>query len=208
MLYNYYWKQAYKGSITLFTLIWIGGIQMKKIALILLTGFTVLAMLNGCSGDKNDNNEIIDKVSVYEVTLFYANNLYVESGNEELEQMIEVSNIELEAKEGEQYLILVDDYLRSVPSGVLNATTLIDDVIRFNSITVMDGTAIVDIKGEGLSGGSLGEGYVISQIVESLIASFDEINMVQFLIDGQETETLMGHFDITSPYTEGIYKNR
>ena len=43
------------------------------------------------------------------------------------------------------------------------------------------------------------ESFTISQIVNSLV-ELDSVERVQFLIDGQKGETLMGHFEISEPF--------
>jgi hypothetical protein len=65
--------------------------------------------------------------------------------------------------------------------------------------------AYVDLVGDGLFGSSLEESLLISQIVSSLVVSFEEIENVQFLIDGEVADTLMGHIDVSEPFERGIY---
>ncbi len=45
------------------------------------------------------------------------------------------------------------------------------------------------------------EQLLISQIVETLMQSYDEVKSVSFTVDGEEAETLMGHVDITESFT-------
>lgn len=165
------------------------------VVVLLLTG---TMSFTGCGGtEENGTNE-------YNVTLYFANDEYVQTGDESLEQMVVVNDYKLESEEGNQYMLLVDTALRTVPEGVENADTLINDKIVFIGVVVEEGIATVDLAGETLSGGSLEESYVISQIVESLIDSFEEIDSVQFLVDGEIAESLMGHFDVSVPLTEGV----
>ena len=55
-----------------------------------------------------------------------------------------------------------------------------------------------------LSGSETVEKMLISQIVNTLIKSFDEIQAVSFTVDGDEAETLMGHVDITRSFSVPI----
>ena len=172
-------------------------------------GFLMLLVLlcatlffsTGCTGDE------VDREKEYRVTLFFASNAYVQSGDEELDHLIMVDDILMTAEEGNQYFNLIDKGLRTIPEGINGATTMIVDRINLNSVTVKEGTAFVDLAKDQLNGGSMEEGFLISQIVESLLASFEEIEQVQFLVDGVAAESLMGHFDTTVPYSEGIYSN-
>ncbi len=43
------------------------------------------------------------------------------------------------------------------------------------------------------------ENFTIGQIVNSLV-ELDNIEKVQFLIEGEKAESLMGHFDILEPF--------
>ena len=52
-----------------------------------------------------------------------------------------------------------------------------------------------------LTGSAVEEQLLISQIVETLMQSYDEVQSVSFTVDGEEAETLMGHVDITESFT-------
>ena len=165
------------------------------IFVLLLTG------MMGFTGCGNTDEKVIKE---YNVNLYFANDEYVQTGDENFEHMVVVKDYKLESEEGKQYMILVDSALRNAAEGVEGADTLIGDKIVFNKVSVDGGVATVDLSGATLNGGSLEESYVISQIVESLIASFEEIDSVQFLVDGEKAESLMGHFDVGAPFTEGV----
>jgi len=156
----------------------------------------------------------------YELTPTYVSKAYIERGDESIPVMVR-GYISIECQVGDQYKMLIDQVLRTVPEQGLDADTVISDKIQFNDIyfeeigeTDKVGIVYVDFKGgetqEGEApmlsgGGSLEEALLISQIVESLVNSYAEVEQVQFLIDGQVVESLMGHFDAMTPYTEGIH---
>lgn len=162
---------------------------------LLLTG---MMSFTGCG----NTDEKVTKE--YNVTLYFANDEYVQTGDESLEQMVVVKDYKMESEEGNQYMVLVDNALRNAAEEAEGEDTLISDKIVFNEVSVDEGIATVDLAGATLNGSSLEESYLISQIVESLIASFEEINSVQFLVDGEKAESLMGHFDVSNPFTKGI----
>ncbi len=168
---------------------------MLMVFVLLLTGMMSLA---GCG---NTDEKVMKE---YNVTLYFANDEYVQTGDESLDKMIVLKDYKMESEEGNQYMVLVDSALRNAAKEVEGADTLIVDKIVFNKVSVDGGMATVDLAGATLNGGSLEETYVISQIVDSLIASFEEIDSVQFLVDGEQAESLMGHFDATDPFTEGV----
>jgi len=167
--------------------------------LVLICG--IMIFVAGCGSEDTETEK------EYQVTLFFANNAYVQTGDEQLEHLIQVRDVVMTAEEGTQYFNLIDKGLRTLPEGMSGGTTMIDDRITLNSVTLLSGTATVDLAGGTLHGGSMEEGFLISQIVESLMASFEEIEQVQFLVDGAVVESLMGHFDTSVPYKEGIYTN-
>lgn len=143
--------------------------------------------------------EIVEEESV-EVTLYFGNNEYILTGDEQYEYMLtEVQTITY----GE--ICLEEAIVRALMDGPVDIDTLstgFHENIVLNSVDVFDGVAYVDFSSEGLYGGSMQESYIISQVVESL-TSLDTVDKVQFLVDGQEAESLMGHIDIRSPF-EGV----
>ena len=48
--------------------------------------------------------------------------------------------------------------------------------------------------------GIASETLAIYSVVDSLAANLPEVKRVQFLVQGQEVDTLDGHADLTSPY--------
>ena len=72
---------------------------------------------------------------------------------------------------------------------------------KIKSINLKGDTAVVDLDGgitKNFVGGSTGEEFLINSVVETL-TEFNEVKQVQFLIDGQEVETLAGHMDLSEP---------
>ena len=181
---------------------------MKKLLVMVLLTAVALAMA-GCGGgtsdDAGDDVVIGDELLVYVVDLCYVNEEYAKTGDEELSAMVHYIKQHFFAHEGEQYFTLLDTELREGLSVLDGVMTMITDDIQFNRVHVSGGTAFVDLVGEGLSGGSLEEGLLISQIVNSLVASFEEVEQVQFLVDGEVVESLMGHYDASEPFEIGIY---
>ncbi|HMM69998.1 MAG TPA: GerMN domain-containing protein [Gudongella oleilytica] len=131
-----------------------------------------------------------------EVVLFFGNNEYIMTGDEQYEWMLtEVREITY----GE--ICLEEAIVRALMAGPMDTDKLstgFTDTIQLISVDVLDGTAYVNFASEGLHGGSMQESYVIGQVVESL-TQLDSVDRVQFLVDGQEAETLMGHMSIEGP---------
>lgn len=135
-----------------------------------------------------------------EVTLYFGNNEYIETGDESIEKLapekvtIESGNMPLEEA-------IVRELMKGPKSDKLSSS--IPSTAKLLGVEVTDGTAFVNFAQEGLYGSSLQEFYTISQIVNSLL-ELDNVNKVQFLIDGNKAETLMGHYTITDPFDEPL----
>ena len=80
-----------------------------------------------------------------------------------------------------------------------NMNTLIPSTTKIIDIEIIDKTAFVNFAREGLHGSSTEEYFTILRITDTLF-EFDNIDEIQFLVDGEKTETLMGHFDISETF--------
>lgn len=184
-------------------------------------GFTIIVTLvlaigvglSGCT-EKKDEVPLVSK----QVKLYFVNKDFIETGDESKGALIEYDAISImvpektpEGKTDEDVAsnAYVDTitFLWKVPDDLENADTVVTEKFGVHNIKSKDGTAYVDLIGEDLkgSGGSLEESVFISQIVETLVNSFEEIERVQFLVDGEEVETLMGHCDTTESFTESFF---
>lgn len=166
---------------------------MKKI--FLLAAVCMLMLLaTGCA--KEDDLAL----SEYKVSLYYANEAGLEEGNQPSQALLSLEDYSLLCEEGQQYDSLLNK-LRKVPEELEGAGTYIREDIQFNPTVLRGDTLYVDFVSEGLHGSSTEEGYLIAQIVNSLLHSFTEAKEVQFLVDGEVVESLMGHFDAIDSYT-------
>lgn len=182
---------------------------MKKKSVVLILLCAVLAFglfgFTGCGGadlgseEPNGSTELEDKE--YRVTLFFANEAYIANGDEALEKFVVFEN-EMTSKPGDVYLDALEMLKDSPEEG---ASTVITDQVKFNDVYLEGDTVFVDLDSNGLNGGSLDEGFLISQIVNTLINSFDEVKQVQFLVDGEIAESLMGHVGTADPFTKDVF---
>ncbi len=132
-----------------------------------------------------------------EVVLHFANNEYVETGDEQYDRML----TETQTVSYDDEMSLEEAVVRALidgPEDDENLSTGFPETVELISVDVMDGTAFVDFAGEGLNGGSMQESYIISQTVESL-GELGSVQRVQFLVDSQEGVSLMGHISIEDP---------
>lgn len=151
-------------------------------------------------GENTDNDDVVDpspKTESKEVTLYFANKKYVEIGDENLEKLITEKRL---IEYGD--ISIEESIVRELMKGPENTEELSSPfpaTAKLLGVEVADGTAFVNFASEGMYGGSLQEYFTIDQIVSSLI-ELDNIDRVQFLIDGKKAETLMGHFSIDEPF--------
>ncbi|NMA86685.1 MAG: GerMN domain-containing protein [Tissierellia bacterium] len=145
--------------------------------------------------DNNEEEPIVED-NEEEITLYFSNNEYIETGNENLDKVLPEKRI-IEYKNMELEEAIVRELLKGPES--MELSTSIPDTVELLGVKVKDKTAFVNFSESGLNGGSLQEDLTIRQIVESLV-ELDSVDKVQFLINGEESESLMGHFDITEPF--------
>lgn len=182
---------------------------IMSLVLILATAMA----LTGC-GQRQPEVQQLEK----ELKLYYVNNHFAETGDNSQGTLVEYDGMSIylpeETPDGlSEKEVTSRSYtdaviqLWEVPKDLKNAGTMVTEKYGFNDITAKDGTAYVDLKGTDLQkegGGSLEELCFISQIVETLTNSFDEIDRVQFLVDGQQVDTLMGQCDVSQPLTHSL----
>lgn len=184
---------------------------MRKFILILLAAAMILS-LAACSapnkepvdaGKKQGGDVIVEpspKTDEKEVSLYFVNKKYVETGDEKLEKLISEKRV---VKYGDTSIeeAVIKELMKGPESQEL--TTEIPSSAKLINVEVADGTAFVNFAQEGLYGGSLQEIFTISQITKTL-DGLGNIDKIQFLIDGNKAETLMGHIGISEPFEGGF----
>ncbi len=181
--------------------------KKRKIILILLCAVLAFGMFGftacGKSPDNDNGDDASDqpKEQTYQATLFFANEDYIATGDESLEKF-KVYQTDMTSTPESAYKDALELLRNSPDKGY---STVITDQIKFNDVYLEGDTAFVDLSGSGLSGGSLEETFLISQIVDTLLNSFDEVKQVQFLVDGKTAETLMGHVGTADPFTKDLF---
>jgi len=181
---------------------------MKKntTALLLTLLFVVGMVLSACGSGEGVQPPAKEK---QEVKLYYASKAYEETGDETLPKLLEETRtIEVEA-DGNVGIAMLEALKK--PEGSDAGTAVKEDIVFLDvrSSEEDDITVIVDISGEGLSGGSLEETLFIDQVVKTILnnpayftSETKTPEQVQFLVDGQITESLMGHIDASQPFTK------
>ena len=198
---------------------------MKKTIIFLLVALLAFSIIGCAKKDSNPNedtdiineeennnenegeekeDEIVDpspNTEEVEVVLYFANKKYIETGDESYEKLvaekrtIEYGNLPLEEA-------IVKELIKGPESDELS--TSIPDTAKLLGVETANGTCFVNFAQEGLYGGSLQEDFTIAQIVNSLL-ELDNVERVQFLINGEKAESLMGHFSIMEAFEKPLY---
>jgi germination protein M len=191
--------------------------RMKKVKMYAISFGLIMVMILGTvafAGCGEEEEQVPQepkepKTTSYTVDLYYANDEYVETGDESLPKFL-VEQKTIEISKGENLYLSLLKSLSNVPKDGMS--TMITENIHFNDVYISEEdreTIVVDVNSEGLSGGSLGESLFIGQIVETLLnnetlSETGEVvpTKVQFLVDGEVAESLMGHIDAMEPFTK------
>ena len=143
------------------------------------------------SPNVNDPNSSSESTKTMKITVYYPDDAGMSLVP--VEREIKFSNDE------EKYISAVNCLL-DVPNEE-NITKIFPDGAKIRRISRDGNTAVVDLDSgitKNFVGGSTGEEFLVNSVVETL-TEFEEINQVQFLIDGKTVETLAGHMDLSEP---------
>lgn len=167
---------------------------MKRNILFLLC-FILLAAFtwSGCDSSSKPNHSTppAQEPQTEEVTLYFVNSSA--EGLVAEERTLEVKN------EEELPAALVEALIAGPDSKDLFPT--LPPETRLLSVDVKDKVAAVDFSEELISkhwGGSTGETMTIMSVVNTL-TELDSIEKVQFLVEGEVMESLLGHWDTSTP---------
>ncbi len=164
----------------------------------------VLAGCLGLSGCAQEPVEPGPKELTCKAELYYVNEEAVISGSGSY-MMEEPIEVELTGTSQELLMKAVVESLKGVPENNPGYATMLSEDLQINGVTMEKGVATVDLNTEGLSGSSLEESCLIAQIVESLCETFEDVKSVQFLVNGEKTDSLMGHYDVSQPIGEDFF---
>lgn len=138
-----------------------------------------------------------------EVMLYFVNREYIATGNEDLPKLVAVTR-RLQApfngvvKTNRESLVkMILKELQRPPADEQVTTALRDD-LTIAGVRVEEVTVYVDFSSDNLHGGSLEEILLVEQIVTTL-TGLPGLEKVQFLVDGERRDTLMGHISADEP---------
>lgn len=146
--------------------------------------------------DKKDKKE--GEEQSYKVTLTYPSSDYIVNGDEENKKVTE--QVTIDASKDDIVNKVLEQLAQSPKAEGAESVGL--DKFDFSKSKLDGTTAVVNLAGD-LSGGSLEEDVLARSIVNSLL-SVDGIKAVEFTVNGEKAESLMGHVDISEPFTKNL----
>ena len=164
-----------------------------KLLTICILMTTLILTLGACS--KTNTNEFKN----YKIQLYYVNEEYVNTGNENLEKLMKPYETSIDTAKDKLGKDIIDQ-LKTAPNQP-SYGTMVTDKIAINSFTISGETGTIDIASSGLNGSSTQEDLFISQVTNTIFLNFPDINEIQFLVDGKVVESLMGHIGADKPFS-------
>ena len=133
---------------------------------------------------KNQSEKITQTVKVY-------------YSDDQAENLVEKQiNIQVTGEESLEKTIV--ESLKTKPTDS-SIHSVIYENVKINSVKVSDKLAKVDLSSDGLNGSSTQEVFFKDAIILAL-TNLDTVDSVQFLVDGEVAETLMGHIEVSEPF--------
>jgi spore germination protein GerM len=139
--------------------------------------------------------DLADTQQEQEVTLYFSNQEYIQSGQSDLPMIIAVQR--MVKFSDETLLVKVLAELRKPPEDERYSTAL-HEGLEIISAWRVNNRVYVDFASENLWGGSLQETLLVHQIVKTL-TDLPGIDEVQFLVEGENQGSLMGHIATDEP---------
>lgn len=180
---------------------------MKKVIVIAIVIMVLVLALAGCKSpikniDQEQQNNGGDTIvnpepqgETVKLSLYYANQEYIQTGNEGLDKLLMEERDVTVTDKG-----LAEVAVQELMKGPQNkdAASVIPSRIQLIGVEVADNIAYVNFSASGMNGGSFEEMLLVNSIVTTL-TELDNIDAVQFLVDGKKVETLMGHIYTMEP---------
>ena len=148
---------------------------------------------NSEAEDKKDGEE-----KSYNVTLTYPSTAYIVDGDEDNKKVTE--QVTVTATKNDVVTKVLDQLSQAPETEGAESVGL--DKFDYSKSKLDGTTAVVDLSGD-VTGGSLDEDVLARSIVNSLL-SVKGIKAVEFTVNGEKAESLMGHVDISEPFTKNL----
>lgn len=168
--------------------------KKRSIILLLVAALLIPLVMTGCSKDKETPTPTTNKTIKKQVTLYF--------GDDQAEYVVaEKRTVEVKGSVTDEKLgtAIINALIAGPKTEGLQPT--LPKETRLLSLKIKDSIAYVDFSQEMVSkhwGGSAGETMTISSVVNSL-TELKGIKKVQFMVAGKKQDSLLGHWDTSSP---------
>lgn len=157
------------------------------------------------SEDSSDeNNENANDETTYNISMSFANEKYIETGDESQHKLVRNVKDEVKLdgdKNDEAAVKAAIEKLRKVPSGASNADTLVTDKFKINKVVLDGAKCNVDISIDNIDDlNQFDEQFFIYQVTDTVLSSFSDVKSVSFTVDG-DTMDVLNYMDISSAFT-------
>ena len=131
-----------------------------------------------------------------EVSIYYTSEEYVLTGDESLVKLVPETRNVIYTDTILEEAVMKELLTKPSSVGLVNS---IPSSVKLIDVKVEEDTVYINFAKEGMSGGSLEESLTINQIVTTML-DLKTVSKVQFLLDGEISESLMGHVMINEAF--------
>lgn len=131
-----------------------------------------------------------------EVSIYYTSEDYVLTGDESLVKLVPETRNVIYSDTILEEAVMKELLTKPSSVGLVNS---IPSSVKLIDVKVEEDTVYINFAKEGMSGGSLEESLTINQIVTTML-DLKTVSKVQFLLDGEISESLMGHVMINEAF--------
>lgn len=197
---------------------------MKNKVLMLLMSMILMISISACTEQSNTSvqeestqvnseevtseKELVEKQDIEDTSIDQTKEeIQIEKQEQEIkvyylddqaENLVE-KQMSIEKNDNDSLEKLIVESLKTKPTDS-SIHNVMDESVKINSVEVADKVAKVDFSSQGLNGSSTQELFLKDAIILAL-TNLEVVEHVQFLVDGKVAETLMGHIDISEPFT-------
>lgn len=182
----------------------------KTLSMLMLAGCMLLftACGSGSGGtDASVNDAGSEAESEYTLMLSYANESYIESGDEALDKLIRNIPVTVDLAEDAEEELIAETIVNQLKAGSGTASrggeNFVTDAFALNYVLSSDGYCILDFQADGLEDlNETAEQFAVYQIVDSVLNTMDDIEGVTFTLDSEQVDSIKGgNMDWKMTYT-------
>lgn len=182
----------------------------KTLSMLMLAGCMLIftACGSGSAGKEPSASDTgSDAEAEYTLMLSYANESYIESGDEALDKLIRNIPVTVDLAEDAEDELVAETIVNQLKAGSGTASrggeNFVTDAFALNYVLSSDGYCILDFRADGLEDlNETAEQFAVYQIVDSVLNTLDDIDGVTFTLDSEQVDSIKGgNMDWKMTYT-------